>query len=159
MQMVPKTWIITAARSRILPSLRRYSRNVIWVQALSCFALWIVYGVFQSKRSDAIRARISRLSRTARAWLGALLMVGGAVIMIAAGLLMESLKGFTPKGMTMTGWLVIAAAGLAFVHAQTMAFAMLVSLAYDSVTNGPRPPSDQRNDKGTNQDEASPDLP
>src|SRR5690242_522485 len=121
---------------------------VFWAQGLACFLLWIGYGVVQSRRSEAIRVKVGGMSRTARAVLGALLMVGGAALLIGAGLLMDGIGGFAKTGMTPIGWLIVATAGLVFVHAQTMSFAMLVSLAHETVTNQDRPPSDHRNEQG-----------
>jgi hypothetical protein len=131
---------------------------VFW-PALACFLLWIAYGVYQSRRSDLIRQKMSGLSRGGRAGLGAALMIGGAVALVGGGVLLEQIGALTKSGITPIGWLLVAIVGLGFVHAQTIAFAMLVSLAYDAVTNPPRSPSDQQHDKGTNHDEASPDLP
>ena len=132
---------------------------MFWAQGLFCFLLWIGYGVVQSRRTDMIREKVGGMSRGARGGLGAALMVLGAMVLLGGGLLIEQAGGFTKTGMTPLGWLIVAAIGLLFVHAQTMAFSMLLSLVQETVTNVARPPSDHKNLEGTNQDEASPDLP
>ncbi len=71
-------------------------------------------------------------------------MLLGAALLMAALLIAHSQGGFTPNGMTPLTWLAIAAAGLAFVHGQTMAMAILVTLVADGVvTSKGRNPSDQ----------------
>jgi hypothetical protein len=132
---------------------------VFWAQGVVCFLLWIGYGAIQARRSDKIRAKMSALGRGTRATLGGVLMIGGAAVLIAGGVVIEQIGGFTKTGMTALGWLVVAVVGLVFVHAQTMSFAMLVSLAQETVTNSHPSPSDHHNAQGTNHDEASPNLP
>jgi hypothetical protein len=132
---------------------------VFWAQGVACFLLWIGYGAFQTRRSHAIRQKMSTLGRGTRATLGGVLMIVGAAALVGGGLLIEQVGGFTKTGMTPLGWLTVALVGLLFVHAQTMAFAMLVSLVQETVTNNDRAPSDHHNAQGTNHDEASPNLP
>jgi len=116
---------------------------VIWFQALVCFGLWIGYGVLQARRSETIRAKVTSLSRNARATMGAVTMLLGAIVLFGILIGSQYLGGFTRDGMTPLTWLAIGAGGLLFVHAQTMAMAMLVSLVYESVTSTPGASSDQ----------------
>lgn len=116
---------------------------MIWFQALACFGLWIGYGVVQARRSESIRAKVNALPRGTRATLGAVLLVVGAAVLFGTLIGAQLLGGFTRDGMSPLTWLAIGAGGLLFVHAQTMAMAMLVSLVHESVTSTTSPSSDQ----------------
>jgi len=83
------------------------------------------------------------IPRNRRAALGAVAMLLGATVLFGAMILAQVIGGFTRNGMTPLTWLMIAAGGLAFVHAQTMAMAMLVSLVDESVTSTMSVSSDQ----------------
>jgi hypothetical protein len=118
---------------------------MIWVQGLVCLAIWIGYGVFQTRRSTTLRAQLLAIPRSARGIRGAVLMLLGAAILMASLMLANSLGGFTDNGMTPLTWVGIAIAGLAFVHGQTMAMAILVTMVTDGVvTSEGRGPSDQK---------------
>lgn len=118
---------------------------MIWIQGLVCLVLWIGYGVVQSRRSNELRDKLNAIPRSARGLRGALLMLVGAAILFAALLIAHSLGGFTENGMTPLTWVAIAIAGFAFVHGQTMAMAILVTLVTDGVvTSERRGPSDQK---------------
>ncbi len=71
------------------------------------------------------------------------MMVCGAAILFATGIVAQLTGGFTSNGMTWYGWLLIALGGLAFVHAQTMAMALLVSIVQEGVTSTISASSDQ----------------
>jgi hypothetical protein len=111
---------------------------MIWIQGLICFAIWIAYGFVQSRRSDQIRGKISGQPRSKRAIGGAVIMLLGAGILFGVLVTAHSLGGFTDRGMTIPTFIAIAVAGLGFVHAQTMAMAMLVTLMLDGVVTSGR---------------------
>jgi hypothetical protein len=116
---------------------------MIWLQGLTCFAVWLAYGYFRSRSSDKIRARLAGMSRRSKAASGAGLMILGAAILFGVLVFSYATGGFTVKGMTIPTWIMVAVGGLAFVHAQTMAMAMLVALMLDGVvTSHPGPSSD-----------------
>lgn len=118
---------------------------MIWLQGLACFALWVGYGIFKSRSSNDLRARLAKIPRQRKALAGAGYMILGAAILFAALMASHALGGFTPNGMTLPTWGIISITGLAFVHAQTMAMAMLVAMMIDGVvTSQPRPSSDQQ---------------
>jgi hypothetical protein len=124
----------TLHTSRPISALRtEYSLPMIWVQALVCFAIWIGYGFVQSRRSQEIRAKLSALPRSRRVMSGAVLMLFGAATLFGVLMLVQIMGGLTQSGLTFLSWVLVAAGGLAFVHAQTMAMAMLITLVYDSV--------------------------
>lgn len=109
---------------------------MIWIQGAVLFVLWIAYGVFQSRRSQAIRKRIGSIPPRRRGLVGAsLFVVGGMVLIGGLGIVLQQ-GGFTANGMTPLAWVVVGLLGLGFVHAQTLATAALVSLAQENVTNG-----------------------
>lgn len=68
-------------------------------------------------------------------------MLGGATVLFATLIGTHSMGGFTANGMTPATFLAIALAGLVFVHAQTMAMAMLVTLMFDGVVTSRKPSS------------------
>lgn len=119
------------------PSLRRIRHNgsVIWLQGGLSFVIWIGYGVIQNRRSNRIRQDVGRMPRSQRGLLGAALFVVGAMVLIGGLAIIQQNGGFTNSGMTLFAWLAVSALGLAFVHAQTMGMAMLVSLVQENVTN------------------------
>lgn len=122
-----------------------YASLMIWVQGLTCLAVWLAYGVFQSRRSTALRTKLLSIPRSSRGLRGAALMLLGAAALMAALIIAHSLGGFTPNGMTPLTWIGIAVAGLVFVHGQTMAMAILVTLVTDGVvTSESSGPSDQK---------------
>lgn len=60
-------------------------------------------------------------------------MIVGASVLFGTLIGAHSLGGFTANGMSGLTFFAIAISGLAFVHAQTMAMAMLVTLMIDGV--------------------------
>lgn len=118
---------------------------MIWIQGLICFAIWIVYGFVQSRRSDEIRKKLAGQSRKRRAWNGAVFMLAGAAGLFVILILAHGYGGFSANGMTPLTMVAVAVGGLGFVHAQTMAMATLVSLMYDGiVTSESVSPSDKK---------------
>ncbi|HTQ10636.1 MAG TPA: hypothetical protein VMI31_11230 [Fimbriimonadaceae bacterium] len=111
---------------------------MLWLEGGLSFLLWIAYGVIQSRRSDAIRRQVGRMSRGSRAVLGASLFLVGAMVLIGGlGIVLQA-GGFASAGMTPIAWTVVTVLGLGFVHAQTLGTAMLVSLVQENVTNAPK---------------------
>jgi protein-S-isoprenylcysteine O-methyltransferase Ste14 len=132
----------------MLPSPPSKIQFVIWAQGLAAFALWMAYGVVQARRSDQIRARIIRLSRTARAIAGAALLVVAAILLFVGLVGLSAAGAIRPDGMSAIGWLAVALLGLAFVHMQVYAMAMVVTVAQEGVTASARPSSTQEGSEG-----------
>lgn len=107
---------------------------MIWWQGAISFLLWLAYGAYQSRRSAAIRKQVAAMSRTARGVLGAALFLVGAMVLIGGLAIILHLGGFGESGMTGGAWPAVTLLGLAFVHAQTMGTAMLVTLVQENVT-------------------------
>jgi hypothetical protein len=108
---------------------------VIWVQGGLSFALWIGYGWFLSRRSEALRAQLNGLGRGLRAGGGAGLILIAAMVMIGGlGIVLQQ-GGFTPAGLTPVAWIVTTFLGIGFVHAQVLGTAMLITLIQPGVTN------------------------
>lgn len=109
--------------------------------ALACFIVWIAYGVWLWRRAPAWRPRIEGLSRTTKALGGTLLLFLGA------GVLLGGLAALAPLGLARGdklepgGWAVAGAVGLAFVHAQVLAVALMMALVRENADagRGPRP--------------------
>lgn len=91
--------------------------------------VWILYGVVQTRRSARVLAAVERVPRSRRGCLGALVMLFSAAGLFGGLMGIAAIGGFAGGGMTALGWLLVTLLGLAFVHAQTMAMGMLVTLA------------------------------
>jgi len=102
---------------------------MIWVQGLACFVLWVLYGVGRSRRTAKVRAWAATTPRASRG-----LMAGALFLLpaIALGALMIGLlKGnaVTSHGLEPWAWAAVAFVGIGYVHCQTLATALLVTLA------------------------------
>ncbi len=116
---------------------------MFWFQGLVSFALWIGYGVFQSRRSEKIRVKLTAIPRGKRGLMGAITMILGASALFGTLLGTYALGGFGLNGMTILAWIAISIGGLFFVHSQTMSMAILVTLmAEPGVTSMGSKPSD-----------------
>jgi len=107
---------------------------VIWLQGGTCFILWIAYGVLQTRRSASIRQWAVSVSRSRRSLLAAALMIGSILPVFAVLTLALQFHGFGNNGMAIGVWLGVSFFGLLFVHGQTLATALLVTVAQESVT-------------------------
>jgi len=107
----------------------------MWLEAGLSFLAWIAYGVFQGRRANVIRSQVQRMSRGSRGILGSALFLVGAMVLIGGLGVVLQRGGFTRTGLTPAAWAIVTLLGLAFVHAQTLGMAMLVSLIQENVTN------------------------
>lgn len=129
---------------------------MFWAQALLSFGLWVVYGVVQARRAARIRAWAKGVSPTLRGLWAAGLFLGGAGLMLGALLSMAARNGISPQGIAPWAWILLSLAGVAFVHAQTLAMALLLASAQPTVTSERAAASERTELKGTPPDEASP---
>jgi len=105
------------------------------LQCLLLLGVWIGYGVVQWRRSDEIRRKIMRIERRTRVWVAILALVGGALAMLLGLILVQQAGGLAGDSLRWWAWLAIAIIGLGFVHAQTIAAAMMVTLVQETVTS------------------------
>ena len=124
-------------------------------QSLVCFVFWVAYAVAQTRRSTAIRTWAFAIPRTRRGLMAAALFLVPSGLLLCLLLTIAAQHGIKPDGMQPWAWLVILVGGLGYVHAQTLATALLVSLAHEAVTTPTLGPSDLPNSQGNNTDEAS----
>lgn len=103
-------------------------------QALTLFALWIGYGVLQSRRRPQLRAWIARFPTSRRNVIASLCFLLAVVILFAGLLGTDAIGGFRNGVMALWAWPIIAVIGLAFVHLQTLGVAILVVSIQESVT-------------------------
>jgi len=128
--------------------------DVLWLQLLVCFASWVAYAFFQFCRAAAIRRWAFGVNRTWRA------LVAAALLLLPSALLFGVLWGLGKagalgsNGFVFWGWAVVALAGLGYVHAITLATSLLVSIAYEAVTESRREASELRDSQGSTSDEA-----
>ena len=128
---------------------------MFWAQALLSFGLWVAYGVVQARRASRIRAWARQVSPALRGLWAAGLFLGGAGVMFGSLFSLAARNGITPLGIAGWGWIVLSLAGLVFVHAQTLAMALLVVSAQEAVTQGRAPASENSELQGIPSDEAS----
>lgn len=126
---------------------------MLWIQALVSFALWIAYGVVLARLAPSMRKTFSGQSRRRRTVLGPVLMVLGAVLLLVGIGGIGALRGLGPTGLKPWAWLVLTVIGLGFVHAQSVASLLMISLATETEPAGTGGPSDGRINK-KNSDEA-----
>lgn len=127
---------------------------MFWAQALVSFGLWVAYGIVQARRASQIRLWAKQVSPTLRGLWAAGLFLGGAGIMFGALFSLAARKGITNQGIAMWGWAMLSLAGLVFVHAQTLAMALLVVSAQEAVTQGRASASENTELQGISSDEA-----
>jgi hypothetical protein len=93
------------------------------------------------------------------AWRGlfaAGLFLLGAAVMLGGLLAVSSGKGLSPAGIAFWAWGLLTLVGLVFVHAQTLALALLVISAQEAVTRERAAASETSEPKGILPDEAPP---
>ena len=126
---------------------------VLWGQVGVSFLAWVGYGVVLARRAGLMRERMAGWSRKSRTVLGPVFMVLGAVALFGSLALLAAFHGLTAGGMAFWAWALITSTGLVFVHAQSFAAVMMVSLAMeDEPTGGVRASEGRITDR--NSDEA-----
>jgi len=108
--------------------------GVIWLQGGISFLFWIAYGVVQNRRSGSVRAWALSVPRRRRTLIAVIWMFLSIALIFAVLTLCLHLNGFSNNGMTPIVWVVVTVFGVIFVHGQTMATALLVATAQESVT-------------------------
>jgi len=121
--------------------------KLMFPAGLIVFAAWLCYGVFQWRRSGRLLGRVKAMSPARRQGLATLLILGSAVLLLAG---LYGIAALAPgrHDLNVLQWFAVALLGLAFVHAQTMAAAMLISQAQFGVTQEDRPASTSRTPEG-----------
>lgn len=114
---------------------------MIWLQAGTCFALWVAYGLWMRRSSDRLRARMLGSPRRNRALLGSAGLLAGLGVLTAGLWGVYSLGWAGPDGLKPFGWVGVAAIGLAFIHLQVLGAAAMVTLVMEEVTAPSREPS------------------
>lgn len=107
----------------------------VGLPVILCFVIWVAYGVIQARRSGILRAKVTAIPRERRALLGAGWMLGGVIAFFLLLLALPFLGQIADGKVQPFGWVLVALGGLAFVHAQTMGMAYLVSMAQEAVTS------------------------
>jgi hypothetical protein len=120
---------------------------VIWPQALLSFLVWLAYGVWMRRRSDALRARLAGMSRARRVFLGSAGLVLSAFGLLAGLVAVSAMGGLREGALTPWAWLAVTVLGLGFVHMQVLGAAAMISLVQDRETHRPEPPSESPKDQ------------
>ena len=111
---------------------------MLWLQALPLFGLWVAYAFLIRRWVQGGRQRYLARSRAWRMIAMAASIFGSLAVLVAC---FFALKGFGLGGI---GYGLAAVAGLAFVHLQSLAVALTLSLAVEGVTRRVPAPSDKR---------------
>lgn len=94
--------------------------------AFAAFALWLAYGIWQWRRSMQLYDKLADIPVRKRTVNATLLLLGSGVALVAVFYFIQQAS---PKVIPPWGWAVLIVAGLGFVHAQTLAAAMIISTA------------------------------
>lgn len=98
-----------------------------------CTLLWLIYGIWQWRRGHALLARMQGIAPTKRQIWGTTLIFGSTALLLIALALLSAL-GNGSQSISWWQWIAVAVAGLGFVHCQSTAAAMLLSLSQLGVT-------------------------
>ncbi|MBS1720602.1 MAG: hypothetical protein JST35_09170 [Armatimonadetes bacterium] len=110
---------------------------------LISFAIWVAWGVWYSRRSLQIKAKIDPMPKGAKVAFGVLFMIGALMILFGGVFFAATrFQSTDPKTMSIIGWALATFAGLVFIHLQMLAVMMLVSASL-SETPLPLEPSDK----------------
>ncbi len=83
-----------------------------------------------------MRAGMVARTRRSRAVLGPVFMVLGAGTLFGSLSLVSAFRGLSPNGLALWAWALVTVAGVVFVHAQSLAAVMMVSLAIETEPTG-----------------------
>jgi len=119
----------------------------MWPGALIVFLVWVSYGLVQWRRSAQLLETVRAIPERKRRALATL------IIFVSAALLLGGLYGIAliapnQQSLNVLQWICVAVLGLLFVHAQTMAAAMILSQAHFVVTKTSPPPSTSQDSEG-----------
>ena len=95
----------------------------LWVM----FALWLVYGLVQWRRSSRWLEASIQISSARRATEATLWLIGGAVGLLSVLGGLFALGAFPEGRIVGWAWPICAAAGLGFVHSQLVAGTLLLA--------------------------------
>jgi hypothetical protein len=110
---------------------------VFAVQVGIAFALWVGYGVYLRRHSDALREKIRGYSRGVKVAFGSVGFFVSATVMLGSLVLISRNGGLQNGQLLPWAWLLMGVAGLVFVHLQVMAAASMISLVLEPETKAP----------------------
>jgi hypothetical protein len=97
------------------------------------FVLWLCYGAVLWRRGSAVIEYLAGVPEKRRKVLGSALLFGSAFLLLG-GLFGISQMGKPGADLNVLQWIAVALLGLVFVHCQSFAAAMLISLGNMRVT-------------------------
>ena len=107
---------------------------MIWLQAGTCFLLWVAYGFWMRRSSEQMRRAMHGKSRRARTMLGSAGLIAGLAL-LAGGLYgVYALGGIQGGELTPWGWIAVAVVGTVFIHMQVLGAAAMITLVLDEET-------------------------
>jgi len=106
----------------------------VFFQSAIAFLIWVAYGYYQSRRPEQVRRISERIKREYRGPVAALLLMAAVAALFLGLNLVVLAGGFKSDGLAIWAWVAVVAIGLMFVHLQTLALALIVSVVQESVT-------------------------
>lgn len=107
------------------------------VQVGIAFALWVCYGVYLRKHSDALRTKIGGYSRGMKVAFGSVGFLVSAAVMLGALVVISRNGGLHNGQLVIWAWLLMVVAGIIFVHLQVMAAASMIMMVLEGETRSP----------------------
>jgi len=108
------------------------TRTVLIWQVAASFAVWLVFGYFQARKAPELRRRMATVPRRRRVTLGPIMMIVGAVILLAGLGLVAAIHGIQNGSLTPIAWIVATLAGGMFVQTQITSAVMMLSVATEN---------------------------
>jgi drug/metabolite transporter (DMT)-like permease len=102
---------------------------MIWLQGIGCFLIWALYGIARTRRSHRVRNWARTVPIGQRGALAGALFVLPAVGLAALIFTIAQHHWLGSSGLQPFAWVAIVCVGLGYVHCQTLATALLVSIA------------------------------
>lgn len=109
---------------------------MLWLQTLPAFALWLLFVAVRRKWMQQTRQRYALLSRRVRIVRMLASVVLSVAILFGGVFGAANLGWLDENGLSLLGFLAITISGLAFLHFQMVATALMLSLALDRETRG-----------------------
>ncbi|MBX3118257.1 MAG: hypothetical protein KF784_04270 [Fimbriimonadaceae bacterium] len=108
---------------------------MVTLEAVVSFVVWVAYGWTVWRRGPQIRKKYGQIEKNKRILASIWLMIGGLIVLMFGMYGASQFAGTAEGSLSPVGWLIVAAVGCVFVHAQTLAAAIMTTLMEREVTS------------------------